>query len=126
MKTLLVLLFLSASVFAQNVNSVAVNPGTSALTLTADQKKGLADAVAVFNAQAQAALPEEQRAAYVPVTAADFLLARVAEVLASYESQRRLKIAAEPTVKEISDKLPTLKATKRAAILAAILAEQEP
>lgn len=133
MKTLLILLVLSASAFSQNVTSISTNPGTASRTLTPEQKKGLAAVVVQHNTQAQivhdaaeALKPVGERVAYVPVAADAFLLDSVLALLNAWESDRRAKVAAEPTVKEISDKLPTLKATKRAAILAAILAEQEP
>lgn len=57
------------------------------LELTSDEAAGLAHVAAKFNAEAQARLPEDQRAGYQPVAEADYLARRVRDVLASYRSE---------------------------------------
>lgn len=54
------------------------------LTLTPEEQTGLDHVTAKFNAARQAALPPEERADYVALSAADYLRARIADVLASY------------------------------------------
>lgn len=81
-------------------------------TLSAPERESLTWAVAQANAtaqkaheQAQAAKPEKERAAFVPITEEAYLRARVAQILASYGEQmitERTKENAELIRKAVS------------------------
>lgn len=126
MKIVLILL-LALTGFA-----VAADPLPSiSLTLSTDEQRGLAYAVDASNATAktawdaaQASKPVEQRVAFVPVTSAAYLEARVRQVLASYaDAESKARIASpdnQALIDSISRRTPEEIERVKAAIQKAL------